>query len=94
MFCDLCSWSAQVACYKEIYRVLKPGQCFAAYEWGMTDNFDHNNQIHQSIKAEIELGNGLPGIRTINQCLKALKLVGFEVWICMICRQIYSKLAN
>ncbi|XP_039137302.1 cycloartenol-C-24-methyltransferase 1-like [Dioscorea cayenensis subsp. rotundata] len=68
-----------VACYKEIYRVLKPGQCFAAYEWGMTDNFDHNNQIHQSIKAEIELGNGLPGIRTINQCLKALKLVGFEI---------------
>ncbi|KAM0937630.1 putative sterol 24-C-methyltransferase [Dioscorea sansibarensis] len=68
-----------VACYKEINRVLKPGQCFAAYEWCMTDNFDPNNQIHQRIKAEIELGNGLPDIRSTNQCLEALKLAGFEV---------------
>ncbi|XP_039118675.1 cycloartenol-C-24-methyltransferase 1-like isoform X2 [Dioscorea cayenensis subsp. rotundata] len=68
-----------VACYKEIYRVLKPGQCFAAYEWCMTDNFDPNNQIHQRIKAEIELGNGLPDIRSTTQCLEALKLAGFEV---------------
>ncbi|KAM0937629.1 putative sterol 24-C-methyltransferase [Dioscorea sansibarensis] len=68
-----------VACYKEIYRVLKPGQCFAAYECCMTDNFDPNNQIHQSTKAEIELGNGFPSIRSTNQCLEALKLAGFEV---------------
>ncbi|KAE8676811.1 Cycloartenol-C-24-methyltransferase 1 [Hibiscus syriacus] len=32
-------------CYKEIYRVLKPGQCFAAYEWCMTDAFDPNNAV-------------------------------------------------
>lgn len=40
----------QYGCYKEIYRVLKPGQCFAAYEWCMTDAFDPNNQEHQKIK--------------------------------------------
>ncbi|KAH0931473.1 hypothetical protein HID58_008590 [Brassica napus] len=37
-------------CYKEIYRVLKPGQCFAAYEWCMTDAFDPDNAQHQKIK--------------------------------------------
>ncbi|KAH9774422.1 cycloartenol-C-24-methyltransferase [Citrus sinensis] len=37
-------------CYKEIYRVLKPGQCFAAYEWCLTDAFDPNNQEHKKIK--------------------------------------------
>ncbi|CAH1440494.1 unnamed protein product [Lactuca virosa] len=68
-----------VGCYKEIYRVLKPGQCFAADEWCMTDVFDPNNQDHQQIKAEIELGDGLPDIRSIRQCLAALKEVGFEV---------------
>ncbi|KAK6162996.1 hypothetical protein DH2020_002837 [Rehmannia glutinosa] len=68
-----------VGCYKEIYRVLKPGQCFAAYEWCMTDAYDPNNKEHQQIKAEIELGNGLPDIRLTHQCLDALKKAGFEV---------------
>ncbi|XP_044467809.1 cycloartenol-C-24-methyltransferase-like [Mangifera indica] len=66
-------------CYSEIYRVLKPGHCFAAYEWCITDYFDPMNQEHQRIKAEVELGNGLPDIRSIKECLEALKLAGFEV---------------
>ncbi|KAI9169458.1 hypothetical protein LWI28_012623 [Acer negundo] len=66
-------------CYKEIYRVLKPGQCFAAYEWCMTDSFDPQNKEHQRIKAEIEIGDGLPDIRFSRQCLDALKQAGFEV---------------
>ncbi|CAA7395455.1 unnamed protein product [Spirodela intermedia] len=68
-----------LGCYKEIYRVLKPGQHFAAYEWCMTESFDPNNENHQKIKAEIELGNGLPEIRTTAQCLDAVKKAGFEV---------------
>nr|XP_023916352.1 cycloartenol-C-24-methyltransferase-like isoform X2 [Quercus suber]POF05666.1 cycloartenol-c-24-methyltransferase [Quercus suber] len=68
-----------VDCYKEIYRVLKPGQCFAAYEWCITDSFDPLNQEHQRIKGEVELGNGLPGIRSMGQCLEALKVAGFEI---------------
>ncbi|KAJ6345423.1 hypothetical protein OIU78_008149 [Salix suchowensis] len=66
-------------CYSEIYRVLKPGQCFAAYEWCMTDSFDPLNQEHQKIKAEIEIGDGLPDIRLTGQCIDALKKAGFEV---------------
>ncbi|XP_068647396.1 cycloartenol-C-24-methyltransferase-like [Aristolochia californica] len=68
-----------LGCYKEIYRVLKPGQSFAAYEWCMTDSYDPQNEVHQKIKAQIELGDGLPDIRTTRQCLEALKLAGFEV---------------
>lgn len=59
--------------------MLKPGQRFAAYEWCMTDHFDPDNESHQKTKAEIELGNGLPDIRTTKQCLDALKVAGFEV---------------
>ncbi|XP_062212774.1 cycloartenol-C-24-methyltransferase 1-like isoform X2 [Phragmites australis] len=65
--------------YKEIYRVLKPGQYFALDEWCMTDRFDPNNAKHLAIKAEIELGDGLPDIRTTRQCVQAMKDAGFEV---------------
>ncbi|KAK8937184.1 Cycloartenol-C-24-methyltransferase 1 [Platanthera zijinensis] len=68
-----------LGCYREIYRVLKPGQCFAAYEWCMTDNYNPNNESHKKIKAEIEIGDGLPDIRSTHQCLDAIKQAGFEV---------------
>ncbi|CAL5430931.1 unnamed protein product [Camellia sinensis] len=61
--------------------VLKPGQCFAAYEWCITDYFDPNNEEHQRIKGEVELGNGLPDIRSMKQCLEALKLEGLGVFL-------------
>ncbi|KAJ7976779.1 Methyltransferase [Quillaja saponaria] len=66
-------------CYTEIYQVLKPGRYFAAYEWRITDSFDPTNQEHQRIKGEVELGNGLPDIRSMGQCLEALKQAGFKV---------------
>ena len=45
----------------------------------MTNSFDPNNQDHQRIKAEIEIGSGLPDIKTIGKCLEALKQAGFEI---------------
>ncbi|XP_010547277.1 PREDICTED: cycloartenol-C-24-methyltransferase-like isoform X2 [Tarenaya hassleriana] len=66
-------------CYKEIFRVLKPGRCFAVYEWCMTDSFDPNNVEHQRIKANIETGDGIEDLRPVSQCLEALKQAGFEV---------------
>ncbi|KAL6629499.1 hypothetical protein ACP70R_029264 [Stipagrostis hirtigluma subsp. patula] len=65
--------------YREIYRVLKPGQYFALDEFCLTDRFDPNNSKHRSIKAEIELGCGLPDIRSTHQCIQSLKDAGFEV---------------
>ncbi|XP_028798307.1 cycloartenol-C-24-methyltransferase-like [Neltuma alba] len=66
-------------CYKEIHRVLKPGQCFAAYESSMTTSFDPTNPEHQKIKAELLLGGGLVDIRSTTKVLEALKEAGFEV---------------
>ncbi|CAN1342307.1 SMT1 [Linum perenne] len=69
-------------CYSEIYRVLKPGQCFAAYEWCMTDSYNPENKDHQRIKAEVEIGDGLPDIRSTTQCIEALQKAGFEASHC------------
>nr|GMD29742.1 cycloartenol-C-24-methyltransferase [Ipomoea batatas] len=40
----------KVGCYKEIYRVLKPGQCFVADEWCLTDSYIPDSSEHQKIK--------------------------------------------
>jgi hypothetical protein len=39
----------QIGCYKEIYRVLKPGSCFAGYEWCATDQYDPTNEEHKKV---------------------------------------------
>lgn len=72
-------WLSQQGVYSEVYRVLKPGQYFALHEWCLTDRFDPNNAKHLAIKAELELGGGLPDIRTTRQCVQAMKDAGFEV---------------
>ncbi|TKY67969.1 Cycloartenol-C-24-methyltransferase protein [Spatholobus suberectus] len=65
------------ACYKEVFRVLNLGQSFAAYEWCITKAFDPNNEEHQKIKAEIEVGDALPDIRLTTKCVEALKQAEF-----------------
>lgn len=65
--------------YGEIFRVLKPGQTFATYEWCLTPKYDTNNEEHRLIKKKIEEGDGLPDMATEEQCVQALKNVGFEV---------------
>ncbi|KAI5057579.1 hypothetical protein GOP47_0027981 [Adiantum capillus-veneris] len=68
-----------VSLYKELYRVLKPGQCLAGFDWCMTKHYDPQSSIHKSIKAEIEYGNGLPDIRTTTEYMQALKDAGFQI---------------
>lgn len=51
--CSLC----QVNCYRELFRVLKPGGCFAGYEWCMTASFDADNPEHRRIKVRKHLRN-------------------------------------
>lgn len=65
--------------YGEILRVLKPGQCFASYEWCLTDKYDPQNPKHVESKKGIEEGDGLPGIATTDEVVQALRDVGFEV---------------
>jgi len=69
---------SKVDCYKEVFRVLKPGAIFAGYEWVLTQNYDPNNAEHQWCKKGIEEGNGLPDIAHIDEIGKALREAGFE----------------
>lgn len=68
--------------YGQIFRCLKPGKIFACYEWCLTPLYDGNNEFHRLIKKKIEEGDGLPDMATQEECVAALKSVGFEV--CMI----------
>ncbi|GBF91937.1 cycloartenol-C-24-methyltransferase [Raphidocelis subcapitata] len=74
-----CHAPDQVGCYSEVFRVLKPGARFAGYEWCATDKYDPSNQEHKTIMAEIELGNGLPDVRTTAETIESLKAAGFVV---------------
>jgi SAM-dependent methyltransferase len=65
--------------YSQIYRVLKPGQIFACYEWCLTPKYDPNNELHRTIKKKIEEGDGLPDMASQQECVDALTSVGFEV---------------
>lgn len=68
-----------VNCYKEVLRVLKPGQCFAGYEWCSTNLYDPTNEVHKKQMDDIELGNGLPEVRSCDEVKAALIQAGFEV---------------
>ncbi len=47
--------------------MLKPGGLFAGYEWLSTAAYNPDNKTQRTIMAEIELGNGLPDVRSIEQ---------------------------
>jgi len=66
-------------CYKEIFRVLKPGGVFASYEWCLTDEYDAKNEEHKRIRQDILLGNGLPTARSCKDVSKAMKSAGFKL---------------
>ena len=74
-----CHAPDRVRCYREIYRVLKPGSIFACYEWCMTDAYEPGNPTHETIKKQIEEGDGLPDICHTTVCLKAMQEAGFEI---------------
>lgn len=61
--CRLALTSCCCSLLQEIMRVLKPGRCFAGYEWCATDAYDPTNKQQKEVMAEIELGNGLPDVR-------------------------------
>ncbi len=65
--------------FREILRVLRPGACFAGYEWCLTDKFDPRNAEHQWIKNEIMVGDALPEIASMPEICDALCAAGFEL---------------
>ena len=69
----------KVSVYGEIFRLLKPGASFAAYEYCLTDRFDANNAQHLKIKADVELGGGMLYIDDRQTVDDAIHTVGFEL---------------
>lgn len=74
-----CHAPNKIGIYSEIFRVMKPGAGFAAYEWCMTPKYDENNPEHRRIKYEIEIGDGLPELARTTEVVEALKKIGFEI---------------
>ena len=68
----------KTAVFKEIFRVLRPGACFAGYEWCLTEHFDPRNAEHMRIKKHIMTGSGLPDIADTSEVCTALRRAGFE----------------
>lgn len=65
--------------YGEIFKVLKPGGTFGVYEWCMTDAWDPKVPKHKEIAHGIEVGDGIPEMRTLTDARNALKSVGFQI---------------
>ena len=65
--------------YGEVSRLLKPGACFAAYEYCLTDRFDAHDPLHLKLKTDIELGGGILELDDRQTVDDALRSVGFEV---------------
>jgi len=75
-----CHAANRVQCYSEIFRVLKPGAAFAGYEWCMVEDwYNPEDAEHKSIKAGIEIGDGLPNILYRHEIIEALEESGFVV---------------
>jgi sterol 24-C-methyltransferase len=69
----------KTAAFREIFRVLRPGACFAGYDWCLTEDFDPRDAEHRRIKDDIMVGNGLPDISPIPEIRSALRAAGFEL---------------
>ncbi len=69
----------KTAAFREIFRILRPGACFAAYDWCLTDIFDPGNADHLQIKNDIMLGDALPDIALTGEVCHALRTAGFEI---------------
>lgn len=74
-----CCAPDKLASFGEIFRVLKPGARFGAYEYCLTDRFDPRNPEHLRLKAALELGGGLPDIAYPHDVDRALREAGFEL---------------
>jgi len=74
-----CHAPDKVSIYSEMYRLLKPGGCFAAYEWCVTDQYDPSNPVHNEIKKNVEIGDGLPNLDSTADVIAALEKCGFEI---------------
>jgi sterol 24-C-methyltransferase len=77
-------WRAQATCHSprrqdvfgEAFRVLKPGQCFACYEWVTTEHYNAADPKQREAIEQILHGDGLPDMADAKTVKDALLEVG------------------
>ena len=74
-----CCAPDKVSIYAEIFRLLKPGRSFCAYEYCMSDRYDPRSPLHLKLKEDIQLGGGLLVIDDPGTIDNALETAGFEI---------------
>ncbi len=74
-----CHAPDKVCAYGEVFRLLKPGGCFASYEYCMTDLYDAENPEHNRHKTDLEYSGALPGIPRPHEVDDALREAGFDL---------------
>ena len=62
-----------------MYRLLKPGACFAGYEYVLLDNFDEKNPEHVLIIEDLEHGGCLQRVPPLQEVKQAFIDAGFKI---------------
>ena len=66
-------------CFKELYRLLKPGGCFAGWEYSLLKDYDPKNPMHHQVMEDLEHGGGLQRTQTEAEVKQAFIDAGFKV---------------
>ncbi len=65
--------------YGEVFRILKPGACLAAYEYCTTDRYNAEDPHHRRLKADMEYSGCIPDIARPREIVDTLRQVRFEL---------------
>ncbi|CAF1373412.1 unnamed protein product [Rotaria sordida] len=76
---SICHSPEKSKCFAEVFRVLKPGGSFVAYDACLTDKYDNQNPEHIEIIHMVEANFGLPELQSTHQLISDLQSVGFTV---------------
>ena len=74
-----CHAPDKTACFREMYRLLKPGALFGGYEWCVTPAYDASNPKHRESIELIEHGTQTQKTATFEEVQQSLRDAGFEI---------------
>lgn len=66
-------------CFRELFRLIRPGGQVALTEWCLTEGFDEGDSTHRDIRERVEFANATPNLPTTAAHVEAIEQAGFEV---------------